>query len=199
MRNRHAAGPAGHTSQCAESLPRILYESESIMNQIAASCQPNWYVVQTKPRQEFRALEQLRNQDYTCFLPTLKVEKIRQKKLNVVIEPLFSRYLFIQLDTVASNWAALRSTRGVSKLLEFGSRMTTISDSVIEALLNEREPASAPLSSTGEKVAIKSGPFAGLEGVHQMPDGDARALVLIEIISQPQKQVFALDSLGKAA
>lgn len=144
-------------------------------------------------------MEQLRNQDYTCFLPTLKVEKIRQKKLNVVIEPLFSRYLFIQLDTVASNWAALRSTRGVSKLLEFGSRMTTISDSVIEALLNEREPASAPLSSTGEKVAIKSGPFAGLEGVHQMPDGDARALVLIEIISQPQKQVFALDSLGKAA
>jgi len=179
--------PRRSHQQCAESLPSIFYESESIMNQTAASCQPNWYVVQTKPRQEFRALEQLRNQNYTCFLPTLKVEKIRQKKVDVVIEPLFSRYLFIQLDTVASNWATLRSTRSVSKLLEFGSRVATISDSIIEALRNGRE------------VAIKPGPSAGLEEVYQMPDGDARALVLIEIISQPQKLDFGLGSLRKAA
>lgn len=169
------------------------------MNQTAASSQSNWYVVQTKPRQEFRALEQLRNQDYTCFLPTLKVEKIRQKKRSVVIEPLFSRYLFIQLNTIASNWAALRSTRGVSKLLEFGSRVTTIPDSVIEALLNERERASAPLCSAGEEVAIKPRPSAGLEGVYQMADGDARALVLIELISQPQKLDFGPGSWRNAA
>lgn len=169
------------------------------MTDAAASGQPHWYVVQTKPRQEFRALEQLTNQRYTCFLPTLNVEKIRRKKREVVIEPLFSRYLFIQLDEVASNWSPLRSTRGVSRLIEFGGRFATVSDTVIEALLNKPQLDIAPLFETGTKIIIDSGPFAGLEGIYEMADGEARAFVLIEVISQPQKLSFGLDRLRRAA
>ncbi|MEO8417812.1 MAG: transcription/translation regulatory transformer protein RfaH, partial [Methylophilaceae bacterium] len=131
----------------------------------------SWYLLQTKPRQEFRALEQLENQQYTCFVPTLNVEKIRRGKLEIVIEPLFSRYLFIQLDTVASNWVPLRSTRGVSKLVEFGGRFATLSDTVIDALRQAPQRDHAPLFEAGEKVTIQSGPFAGLEGIYQMSDG----------------------------
>ncbi|MDB5729347.1 MAG: hypothetical protein JWQ00_2552, partial [Noviherbaspirillum sp.] len=51
----------------------------------------SWYLIQTKPKQEFRALEQLENQGYTCFLPTLQVEGLITDKLHLCIEPLFAR------------------------------------------------------------------------------------------------------------
>jgi len=57
-----------------------------------------WYVVHTKPRQEARALENLQNQGFNCFLPTMQVQKLRNQKVQTITEPMFSRYLFIQLD-----------------------------------------------------------------------------------------------------
>lgn len=58
-----------------------------------------WYVVQTKPRQEYRALENLINQGYECVLPEYQCEQLRQGVRALRNEPLFPRYLFIWLDT----------------------------------------------------------------------------------------------------
>jgi len=162
--------------------------------------QHSWYVVRTKPRQEFRALEQLQNQRFHCFLPTIKVEKICRGKLTTCIEPLFTRYLFIQLDTVTRSWSPIRSTRGVSELVVFGGRFSIVPDVCVEALRSapqvtmRRDPY-----EPGERVAITSGPFVGLEGVYQLTDGEARALVLIELLSQPQRLKFSIEMLRKVA
>jgi transcriptional antiterminator RfaH len=169
------------------------------MNESLHVMRPSWYVVQTKPRQEFRALEQLQNQCYSCFLPTLQVKKIHRGKVSAVVEPLFSRYLFIQLDTAVSNWAPLRSTRGVSKLVAFGERFATLADAAVERLRNAPQITALSLFASGEKVEITGGPFAGIEGIYQMADGEARAMVLIELISQPQKVLFEIGLLRKAA
>jgi transcriptional antiterminator RfaH len=157
-----------------------------------------WYVIQTKPRQEFRALEQLLNQHYNCFLPTLKVDKVQRGKIATSIKPLFSRYLFIQLDTVRSNWSAIRSTRGVTNLVAFGGTFATLPDDCVAALRHAPLTLHQRLFEPGERIAISSGPFIGLEGIYQMVDGDARALVLLELISQPRKISLALDILRKA-
>ena len=39
---------------------------------------PAWYVLQTKPRQELRARDNLANQGIRCHLPMLRVEKVRR-------------------------------------------------------------------------------------------------------------------------
>jgi transcriptional antiterminator RfaH len=169
------------------------------MSEPVQAAQPRWYVLQTKPRQEFRALEQLQNQAYRCFLPTLQVKKKRRGKSETVVEPLFSRYLFIELDTVASNWAPLRSTRGVSNLVAFGGRLAMLDNAVVEQLRNAPPISASPIFAPGEKVEITAGPFAGIEGIYQMADGEARAMVLIELISQPQKILCEIDLLQKAA
>jgi transcriptional antiterminator RfaH len=160
----------------------------------------DWYVVQTKPKQEFRALEQLQNQHYHCFLPTLQIKKIRRGKLTVETEPLFSRYLFIRLDSVTTDWSPIRSTRGVSNLVAFGGRFATLPHAYIAALQNG-PPNYVPqnLFDPGEPVTINDGPFAGFEGLYQLPDGEARAFVLIELMRQPQKLSFALETLRKAS
>ena len=92
------------------------------------------------------------------------VEKIRRGRIVQVTEPMFSRYLFIQLDAVSSNWAPIRSTLGVSRLVSFGSVPASVPDELIEALRNT--PAQEPqrLLAPGEKVLFVDGPLQGLRG-----------------------------------
>lgn len=156
-----------------------------------------WYVVYTKPGQEFRALQQLQNQNYACFLPTLQIERSRRNgKRETVLEPLFSRYLFIQLNSMTANLTRVRSTRGVSRLVTFGDRPATLPQEFVEALQQPRTVEQCCFQP-GERVAINSGPLAGLEGIYQEPDGDARALILVELMSQPRKLKLAVEMLRK--
>jgi transcriptional antiterminator RfaH len=159
----------------------------------------SWHLVQAKPRQEFRALEHLENQGYACFLPTLHMEKIVRGKLETSVEPLFSRYLFVRLSMDDCNWSPIRSTRGVSKLVAFGGRFATLPDACVEALREAQSSIPQRLFQSGERVTITHGPFSGLEGIYQMSDGEARALVLIELMNQPQKLKVAVEALQKAA
>lgn len=147
----------------------------------------SWYLVHTKPRQEHRALENLFNQGYECWLPQLRVEKVRQRKLVVVDEPLFPRYLFIHLPP-GVNWAPVRSTLGVTTIVRFGGVAARVPSGVLEALREEeaqrRESAVVPQFTPGQAVKILAGPFAGVRAVFDMTDGQARALVLIELLQK---------------
>jgi transcriptional antiterminator RfaH len=147
-----------------------------------------WYLVHTKPRQELRALENLHRQSFVCLLPMLGVERVRQRRLTVVEEPLFPRYLFIELgDDV--NWAPIRSTLGVINLVRFGSSVAKVPQAVIDGLRQQQasltsQQLARPLFTQGQPVRITAGPFAGLEAVFDMTDGDARAMLLIELLSK---------------
>jgi transcriptional antiterminator RfaH len=154
-----------------------------------------WYVVHTKPRQEYRALENLQRQGYECFLPTLQVEKRRRQRVQMVTEPLFSRYLFIQLDNTTQNWSPIRSTLGVSKLVSFGHQPAVVPNELV-ALLREAPVVKLErLFAPGDRIQVVNGPLQGVEGVYQAHDGESRALVLVELLGQPQKLKLALDSL----
>ncbi len=154
-----------------------------------------WYVVHTKPRQEARALENLQNQGFTCFLPTIQVQKLRRQRLQVVTEPMFSRYLFIQLDEQDQNWGPIRSTLGVSKLVSFGSQPAKVPAEFV-AFLQEASPeALERMFSPGDTVHVASGPLRGLEGKYLAHDGETRAFVLIELLGQPQKLRMEMATL----
>lgn len=157
-----------------------------------------WYLIHSKPRQEARALENLQRQGYEAWLPMLTVEKIRRGRIANVTEPMFSRYLFIRLDTVTSNWAPIRSTLGVSRLVTFGSVPASVPDDLIEALRTAPMQSPQRLLATGEEVLFVDGPLQGLRGIFQQHDGEARALVLIELLSQPQSIAVSLHDLRPA-
>lgn len=169
------------------------------MSELSLPPQISWYVVYSKPKQEFRALEQLENQGFVCFLPTLHVEKVTGARGSACVQPLFSRYLFIRLDTMAGNWSSIRNTRGVTGLVKFGDRFASLPDEFVDTLKNGPRILLSKGFEVGERVAITEGPFGGLEGVYQAADGEARALILIEMLSQPQRLSFAKDVLRKAA
>ena len=162
----------------------------------------HWYLLHTKPRQEALALQQLQQQGYPCYLPTLRVEKVRQGALVVAQEPLFPRYLFIQLGEEASarSWGPVRSTRGVSKLVMFGQQPARVDDALVAELrAREALQEAQPLRQfvPGDRVQLVDGAFAGVEGVYQQPDGERRVMVLIELLSRPVQVPVPVGNLRR--
>ena len=159
------------------------------------------YVVHTKPRQEERARLNLERQGFDCFLPTFAKKKITKKSFEIVREPLFSRYLFIELDTHLSgkSWAPIRSTMGVSKLVSFGLEPARIDVRLIDWLrAQETTLMQTPRSpyQPGDLVEIQEGPFKGVQGIYQIDDGESRAMILIELLQKPTKMRIPLNELA---
>lgn len=163
-----------------------------------------WYVIHTKPKQEQRALVNLEHQGYECYLPMLSREKLRRGALDVTEEPLFSRYLFIRLDIARNSkgWGAIRSTRGVSNLVVFGSEPARIDNQLIEMLRYQQNilrQHPQRLFIRGEKLLVVDGPFAGLEAIYQMNEGENRAMVLIELMGKVTQLKLLPASLRKTS
>ena len=155
----------------------------------------HWYVIHTKPRQEQRALENLQRQGFEAWLPMIELEKVRRSRLTRVTEPMFSRYLFIRLDTTQTNWSPIRSTLGVSKLVSFGNVPASVPDALIDMLRESPPLTPQRLMNPGDEVQLVDGPLRGLRGIDQQHDGEARAMVLIELLSQPQSIQIELQAL----
>jgi transcriptional antiterminator RfaH len=154
-----------------------------------------WYVVHTKPRQEVRALENLEKQGFTCFLPMMQAQKLRAQRVQLVTEPMFSRYLFIQLDDQTQNWAPIRSTLGVSKLVRFGTTPAKVPSALVNFLREAPSDVLRRMFEPGDSVLVANGPLKGLEGKYLAHDGETRAFVLIDLLGQPQRLRMTMDSL----
>jgi transcriptional antiterminator RfaH len=114
------------------------------------------------------------------------------------LEPLFPRYLFIRFEAAGTGWSALRSTRGVSRLVSFGIEPAQVDDGLIEHLrATEKSLTEQPLFAVGEPVQVILGPFAGIEGVYLMADGESRAMVLVELLSKSAKLPVPLAYLKR--
>ena len=161
----------------------------------------HWYLVHTKIRQENVALENLERQGFECFLPLMRLEKLRRNALQVVQEPLFPRYLFIRLgtDLESQSWTPIRSTLGVSRLVTFGQTPAKVDNALVEQLREQsnNETVHKRHFEPGEPVLVSNGPFAGLEAIYQMADGEGRVMVLLNILSKPVKLSIEPAALSK--
>lgn len=158
-----------------------------------------WYLIHCRPRQDERALENLERQNFHCYRPVRLVERIRARRKSTVPEPLFPRYLFIQLDSVNDNWYPIRSTRGVCQLVCFNSEPTPVPDGVIDGIrarLRQLDVAE-PCLKLGERVRITEGPFSQLEAIFLANDGDERVVLLLNIVQTEQRLVFSAHSVQK--
>lgn len=155
----------------------------------------NWYLAYCKAREEARAEAHLKNQGVEAYYPMVEIEKIRRGKRVKVREPMFPNYLFIYADLEQVLPVSIRSTRGIARIIQFGSEWTKISPRLIYQLMSqddsdEAREMFATLPQSGDKVVIASGPFQGLEAIYQEPDGDQRAILLLNLINQQTRASF---------
>ena len=157
-----------------------------------------WYLVQSKPRNETRALDNLVRQGYQTFLPMIEVERIQRSKLLKKMEPLFPRYIFLSLEEGNDNWGPIRSTLGVAGMVRFGLAYATLSDALIDELRERTQEVKKALFEAGENIRVVSGPLLGLEGVFQIADGEQRSFVLLEFMQKQQRVSVSTADLRTA-
>jgi transcriptional antiterminator RfaH len=160
-----------------------------------------WYVIQSKPREERRAIENLERQGFTCYLSTIVVETLRHGARRAVDENLFPGYLFIDLDELTDNWHPIQSTRGVIRLLRFREYPVPVPDEIMARIRQRlaRDNPRIPCLKPGERVRVTQGPFAEVEGMFVAHDGQERVVLLMSILNCEQRLSFPAASVGKSA
>ena len=137
-----------------------------------------WFLLQTRPRQELRAVEHLANQDLNVYCPSY----FRKNKGK---EILFPSYIFIQSNTeMQLKLGKIRSTRGVSHFVKFGGRPAVLSDELIETIKQQESYIEdSPIFTKGQSVAFSGGPFAEYQAIYLYDRGEDRAIVLLQLLS----------------
>ena len=152
---------------------------------------PNWLLLQVKPKQELRALENLERQNGECYCPKILVEKLSRGKRIQVEEALFPGYLFInaQPEQNGLTYTSIRSSRGVSKIVRFGEEPIKIPETLIQQIKLFEQGGTTfakaqDLAQAGDRIDILEGPFTGLRAVYSHADGQQRSIVLINLLHQ---------------
>jgi transcriptional antiterminator RfaH len=155
-----------------------------------------WYVLQTKPSGEYCAKKNLQMQKYKVFLPEYNREAISKSVKKIKVEPLFPRYIFVWLSKLESDWRPLRSTKGVSRIVEFGNGPVSIDEDIVRYLdLWEKKKEVQSSFKPGDEVLITKGSFRNMRAIYDAPDGDHRAVLLLNILSAKRKLSFGLESI----
>ncbi len=88
-----------------------------------------WYVVQSQPSAEAKAVFHLNRQGFETYLPRYLKRRRHARRVETIAAPLFPRYLFVAIDLNAQRWRSVFSTVGVSRLVCQGEIPTPISNS----------------------------------------------------------------------
>lgn len=157
-----------------------------------------WYLIQTRPRQEARAYEHLTNQGFEVFFPKFLVARLSKGQETQRQEPLFPNYLFVYLRAGVDNWSPIRSTRGVLRMVTFGGRPRPVAATIIEAIQDRlQDMQTTNALSQGDKLLVSTSddPKAALEAVFQRYDGEERVIVLLTFLQRQQEVSVKLSQI----
>jgi transcriptional antiterminator RfaH len=162
-----------------------------------------WYVVQSQPNAEQKALAHLERQGFATYLPRYLKRRRHARRVEIVPAPLFPRYLFVGIDLATQRWRSIFSTGGVSQLICQGEQPTAISERVIDSL-KLREDAGGyvrldyrPSFRTGDKIRILEGAFADCLGLYEGMRESQRIAILLDLLGR--KVRVTVDLVAVAA
>jgi transcription antitermination factor NusG len=159
----------------------VLGEMPSALNE----ARPHWYAAYTKPRHEKNVAAQLGMREVETYLPIYRaIHNWNGRKAEVNL-PLFPGYVFVKLP-LAERVRVLEQP-GVVRLVGVNGKATPVPEDDIERLRSslaffKAEPY--PFMVPGEKVRIRTGPMAGLEGKILRRKGKFRLVVSLELIQR---------------
>ena len=146
----------------------------------------SWYAVQTMPRHEKKVSQELTAKAIECFLPTITTVRQWSDRKRLIVEPLFTGYVFARLAHASPNRITLLRAKGVVGLVGTRGVGAPIPESEIHSIqqiVGSRAPyASHPFLSVGKRVRVRGGALEGLEGILQSVNGDQSLVVSVELI-----------------
>jgi transcription antitermination factor NusG len=157
---------------------------------------PQWFAASTTPRHEKKVSELLIERQIEAFLPLYRKATQWKKSRPVVLEmPLFPTYVFVRITRQARG--AVLSLPGVHSIIGSSIDPWPIPDCEIEALrrglqMNKVEPH--PYLKVGERVRVKTGLMAGVEGILVRKKNEFRMVLTLDVIMRSMSvEVDAYD------
>jgi transcription termination/antitermination protein NusG len=146
----------------------------------------NWYAAYTYPRHEKKVHEQLVLREIESFLPcSCALHKWRNGCKVEVQSPLFPGYLFVRIRF--HEQLRVLQVPNLVNLISFGGLPVALPTEEIEALraiLATLKAEPHPFLKIGDRVRIKSGCLAGIEGILLRKATGFRFVLNIELIMQ---------------
>ena len=150
--------------------------------------EPVWYLVQCKPREGFKATDQLGLQGFQCFHPTCTQLRKIGKERRWVMESLFPYYLFVRVKSYQS-LSKVKYTRGVARVVGFDGNPQRVSPSLVTAVMKQCQLLDAAESEdfkAGDAVLITEGCFKDLKAIFKERRTNDRVVLLLNLINKEQ-------------
>ncbi len=161
-----------------------------------------WYAITVRSRHEFKVLDRLSKAKVEAFLPIverLSQWKDRKKAVNF---PLFPGYLFVHIHNNREDKLTVLKTTGVVRFLGTiqGGPEPIPEEQIIslKRLVESKEPLDAyPYLKEGQRVRIKRGLFAGIEGILVEKLGQHMLVLSVDVLKQGAAVEIAASDVEK--
>ena len=164
----------------------------------------HWYVVQSQPNAEAKAVVHLNRQGFTTYLPRYLKRRRHARRVETIPASLFPRYLFVGIDLNAQRWRSVFSTIGVSRLVCNGETPTPVPNGIIDAL-KAREDGSGFIQldqrakfRPGDKIRVLDGAFADCLGLYERMKDSDRVAILLDLLGRKVRVVVEAESVAAA-
>lgn len=150
-----------------------------------------WFVVLTKPRMEYKAVEHLQRQGFRTYLPTWNQKKQVKSNWKIIQSPMFPRYLFLSTDHNEQSFSSIRSTYGVSQVVQFGQNYARVDGSLVDSIRKFERSQKIRVYQTqatfnkGDAVTLTAGPFKGVTA-EVLACNEKRVILLLELLGKTQ-------------
>jgi transcriptional antiterminator RfaH len=165
---------------------------------------PRWYVAQTQPNSENKAIANLGRQGFVSYLPRYLKKRRHARRIDTVPAPLFPRYLFVEIDVAIQRWRSVYSTFGVSQLVGYGDAPTAVSHQIV-AMLKAREDETGfikldrrPAFHVGDKIRVVDGVFADCLGLYEGIKDSDRIAILLDLLGRNVRVTVDAESVAAA-
>jgi transcription antitermination factor NusG len=142
----------------------------------------NWFALYTTSRHEKRVAQHLDQRQIEFFLPLYRSQRKWNNGSRVTLElPLFPGYLFVRIQRCQR--ASVLSVPGALAVVGgTGGEPAPLPDGAVDTLRRVDELRAAephPLITAGQRVRVRMGPLAGLEGVVVRSKGNMRMVITV--------------------
>jgi transcriptional antiterminator RfaH len=143
----------------------------------------NWFVIRVKPRYEKKTTERLEKLGITVYCPTTtQIHQWSDRKKKVQV-PLFSSYVFVQVEEKERN--RVFEAPGVLGYLRWLGQAAIVREEEIELikkwLVKDVVSSKVEKITSGDRVAIESGPFKGRKGTAKQVGKKKIQILLTEL------------------
>jgi len=163
---------------------------------VPVPCMPKWFAAYTTPRHEKRVGQHLEMRQIEHFLPLYRTHRKWSDGSRVTLDlPLFPSYIFVRIQR-AQRVRVLEVPGVLAFVGGTGGEPAWLPASEIDALrsgLSLRNAQPHPLLKVGQRARIRSGAFAGMEGVVQRMKYSYRVVLTLDSIMQS----FAVEVDGE--